>query len=154
MSMESFFPIIRERRDQPSTVISRLDCVLTESGELRVIEINPVAICLYHLRSLLYLQRELQREGWGSASHHLDQAAVSDLVNAFVSTYRERAAQPTSKPTIGFLMPKRFFRATPLLFRDAFRRHGCEFVVGCTARCRSDVASAAYWWTASRPSLG
>jgi hypothetical protein len=111
--------------------ISRLDCVLTESGEVRVIEINPVGVCALHLRSVSYLARALARAGLIEASGTLDRLD-DELVAAFARFQQEIRARSTDRPsTIGVLTLRNMHRGSRVMWRQVFERRGWRFVDGC-----------------------
>ena len=112
-----------------SLPLSRLDCVLTESGELKVIEINPVGVCTIHLQSVLYLARELERSG------NAEDAALllrfgAEQVASFRRLYESQCAQPKERPTVGALWLKDMYRPFRALLRATFHRFGWNYVEG------------------------
>jgi hypothetical protein len=107
----------------------RFDCVLDAHGEVRVIENNSVAVCLYHFRTLLYLIRELDRGGLPDAARAIE-VSVAELASGFRRFYVASQPAPRERPTIGCLTPPRWLRAGQLLFRAAFERHGFDYVYG------------------------
>ena len=122
-------PLIELEADRPiATPLSRFDVVLGADGSLRVIELNSNGVCLFHLRSLLYLIRELDRGGFPDDAKHLDELAHA-TVTAFLRYVATRGPVPT-RPVIGALGPTHHLRAGHLLFRAAFERHGCDYVFG------------------------
>lgn len=118
-----------DRGAAATTPLSRLDCVLGADGSLRVIEINPVGVCLFHLRSLLYMVRGLWRAGLVDAAMQIDRMA-GDAVAAFDRHYRRHQDRPRPRPRLGALTPPRWIPATQVLLRDAFRRAGWDYVHG------------------------
>jgi hypothetical protein len=118
-----------DRSAAATTPLSRLDCVLGPDGSLRVIEINPVGVCLFHLRSLLYMVRGLWRAGLADAAGEID-AVAAGAVAAFDRYYRQHQDSPRPRPRLGALTPPRWIPATQLLLRDAFRRAGWDYVYG------------------------
>ena len=123
-------PLLELETDQPiATPLSRLDVVLEPDGKMRVIEINSVGVCLFHLRSLLYAIRALDRGGLTEDARILDHL-VRDTVNAFITYASVRLESPPKRLVIGALGPTNHLRAGHLLFRAAFERHGCDYVFG------------------------
>lgn len=122
-------PLLELEADQPiATPLSRLDAVLLPDGRVRVIEINSVGVCQFHIRSMLYLVRELARGGFEEDARRLDQLSLDTVVNGFLRYVRSR--QPMQRPVIGVLTPSGFLRASKLLFHAAFQRAGYESVFG------------------------
>jgi hypothetical protein len=123
-------PLLALEVDQPiATPLSRLDVVLEPNGKMRVIEINSVGVCLFHLRSLLYAIRALDRGGLSEDARILDHLA-HDMVTAFVSYATARLGSTPKRLVIGALGPTNHLRAGHLLFRAAFERYGCDYVFG------------------------
>jgi hypothetical protein len=114
-----------------TTPLSRLDVVLEADGRLRMIEINSVGICLFHLRNLLYVVRGLAHAGFEAEAKHLDQAARDTVVDGFLRHARARSPSGLpQRPVIGAISPPAWARAAHRLFRAAFERAGCEYVSG------------------------
>lgn len=120
-----------EPRSPPLLPLSRLDCVLTEAGDLRVIEINPVGICTVHLRAAACLSRALARRGLEEDADRVD-ALYAMAVDSFRRFHREACpeAPPDARPRVGFLCEANRFRGTRLTWRRAFSTRGFDFVDG------------------------
>jgi hypothetical protein len=108
--------------------LSRLDCVLTASGELRVIEINPVGVCTIHLRTAAYLARALRRAGFDEDAAQLD-GMLDPLTASFARSLGPRAHEERA-PAVGLLFLGNMHRGSRTVFRDAFARAGWRFVNG------------------------
>ena len=131
-------PLLELEAAQPiATPLSRLDVVLEPDGGLRVIELNSVGVCLFHLRSLLYVIRELDRGGFAGDARALDELA-HETVAAFVRFIETRLTTMPARPVIGALGPTHHLRAGHLLFRAAFERHGCDYVFGAPEHLEVD----------------
>ncbi|CAN5687162.1 hypothetical protein BH11MYX1_BH11MYX1_01350 [soil metagenome] len=120
-----------EREQAVSTPLSRIDTVLSADGHIRAIEINSNGVCLFHLRSLLYLIRELARGGFTGEAERLDALARETVVTGFLRYAALEPGRPGQRrPVIGSLTPSGFHRASQLLYRAAFERAGCDYVFG------------------------
>jgi hypothetical protein len=95
-----------------------------------VIEINSNGICLFHLRSVMYLIRELSRGGFEAEARKLDELTRATVVDGFLRFANARLGRELVRPTIGSLAPSGFHRAAQTLNRAAFQRAGCEYVYG------------------------
>lgn len=118
--------------------LSRLDLVITEDGALRAIELNSVGVCTHHIRTAAYLGRELARLGWDEA--HRLAWFYDEMVASVGRSYRSRAAAPKDSPRIAVLYTSDMFRASRVLWNDAFTRRGWRFVAchGADLEIRSD----------------
>jgi hypothetical protein len=124
-------PLLEIERDRPvTTPISRLDAVLGRDGSVRVIEINSVGICMFHMRGLLYLIRELARGGFADDARRLDGVVHDTIADGFVRYANASLAKPRTRLVFGALNPSSWMRAGHRLFRAAFQRHGHDFVFG------------------------
>jgi hypothetical protein len=122
-------PLLALEADQPvATPLSRFDAVLDADGTIRVIELNSVGICLFHMRGLLYLVRALARGGFEDDARRLEQIARDTIVEGFLRFARARGAP--ERPVVGAVSPSNWMRAGHLLFRGAFQRAGCDYVFG------------------------
>ncbi len=110
--------------------LSRLDCVLTQDGELRVIEINAVGVSTVHLRAVTYLSRALGREGLNQDAEHV-YSLYRLMTQAFQRHYlSQRPARPRSDPTIGIFTLPRMLRSVRVALRPAFKELGWGYVEG------------------------
>ncbi|MDB4955130.1 MAG: hypothetical protein JWO36_2699 [Myxococcales bacterium] len=124
-------PLLEIEADHPvTTPLSRLDAVLEPGGGIRVIELNSVGICLFHMRGLLYLIRELARGGFEEDARLLDQLSRDMVVEGFLRFAKPRMTSSRARPVIGALSPSGWFRAGHVLFRAAFERFGCDYIAG------------------------
>ena len=124
-------PLLALEHDQPvATPISRFDAVLERDGSVRIIELNSVGICMFHMRGVLYLMRELARGGFERDARTLDDLVRDTVVDGFVRFATARLANPKPRLVFGAINPTNWMRAGHRLFRAAFQRHGHDFVFG------------------------
>lgn len=125
-----FEPLLElEAEHHVTTPLSRVDTVLGDDGAIRVIEINSVGVCLFHMRGLFYLVRELARGGFPDAARWIDQLALA-MVDGFVRFAVSHLPEPPRRLVIGGVTPSGWLRAGHLLFRAAFQRAGHDYVFG------------------------
>jgi hypothetical protein len=116
-----------ERAIELALPLTRLDLVITEDGTLRAIELNSVGVCTHHIRTAAYLGRELARLGWADDARRLAWF-YDEMVASIRRAYLRRAAEPVAAPRIAVLYTSDMFRASRVLWRDAFTRRGFAFV--------------------------
>lgn len=107
--------------------LTRLDLVLTEDGELRVIELNSVGVCTHHVRTAIYLGREMARLGWTDDAARLAWF-YDEMVGSIRRAYERRCPAPVVAPRLAVLYTSDMFRVSRVLWRDAFTRRGWRFV--------------------------
>ena len=121
---------LEDPNEHATTPLSRFDAVLEPNGDVRVIEINSVGVCLIHMRGLLYLIRELARGGFADDAKRLDEITRTMVVRGFTRFVEAQLPAPRKRLVVGALTPSRFFPAGHLLYRAAFQRWGCDYVYG------------------------
>lgn len=116
-----------ERAIEIPLPLTRLDLVITEDGALRAIELNSVGVCTHHVRTAAYLGRELARLGWTDDAARLAWF-YDEMVASIRRAYARRCAEAAAPPRIAVLYTSDMFRASRVLWRDAFTRRGWRFV--------------------------
>jgi hypothetical protein len=109
--------------------LSRLDCVLTQSGEIRVIELNPVGVCTLHLRSIAYLSHAVRRCGWSEAASALN-TAYDAMLDSFRRYFYDHVPSSPAHPVLGILTMPNMHRGSRVTWRNAFLRAGWRCVEG------------------------
>jgi hypothetical protein len=118
-----------DRGTRTALPLSRLDCVLDEQGALRVIEINPVGICTFHLRAAAYLARFLRRAGLPGDAALLD-GYYDALVDSCERYHDEVRGAPSGRRRIGVITPVNADRISRAIWREVFARHGDRLIEG------------------------
>jgi hypothetical protein len=116
--------------------LSRLDCVLTDAGELRVIEINPVGVCTIHMRAEAYLARALAQAGF-TADARLLERSYDALCDTFERCYAAEARGRRATPTVGVVLLANMHRGSRVTWRQAFRRRRWGYVEGRASELRA-----------------
>src|SRR5262249_22244007 len=109
--------------------LSRFDCVLTEAGELRVIELNPIGASTIHLPSAPYVAHVLRRASLEEDASLLD-ILYQRAVASFDRFYKAHSQRAHSSATIGMIVLGNMHRGTRLIWRSAFMRQGWRFIDG------------------------
>lgn len=116
-----------ERTIEIPLPLTRLDLVITEHGALRAIELNSVGVCTHHVRTAAYLGRELARLGWAGDARRLSWF-YDEMVASILRAYAGRCVEAAPTPRIAVLYTGDMFRASRVLWRDAFTRRGWSFI--------------------------
>ena len=130
---DPFFDLALDAEPRLPTLLplSRLDCVLTQEGDLRVIEINPVGICTIHLRAAACLARALARRRLDEDASRVD-TLHGMAVDSFRRFHQEAVpdAPAGHRLRVGFLCEANRFRGTRRTWRHAFSARGFDFLDG------------------------
>jgi glutathionylspermidine synthase len=109
--------------------LSRLDCVLTEDGTLRVIEMNPIGVCTLYLQNARYLARAMEKLGHREDAGLLNQL-TDEKLSSFRRFYEQHCPTPKERPTIAILTLPSWHRALRAMWREEFHRFGWNYVEG------------------------
>lgn len=104
--------------------LSRLDCVLTPSGELKVIEINPIGVSVHGIRMAAYVARRLVK----MAPFHDYGVALGRPARQMAQSVRRASSR--ERPTVGFLTFGEMLRTARVIDRELFGELGLGHVGG------------------------
>jgi len=123
-------PLVEDDQTMRTTTpLARLDCVLDATGNVSVIEINPVGGNLLHMRNVFYLLHHLERAGLHDAAAELEPLALY-IVAAFERHYRLNREERRAHPMVGCVTARGWMRGSNPLFRAVFHRFGWRYVWG------------------------
>jgi hypothetical protein len=126
-------PLAIDRATPIGLPLSRLDCVLTDDDQMRVVELNAPGVCTLHLRSALYLSIMLRRAGFEESARLLDWLGY-EQVSSFRRFYQaQQPAEPKESPRIGLVFLPAYHRGTRVVWRELFCRYGFRWSEGTLA---------------------